>query len=120
MRRISGSPATGTAGFALTSVSGRRRVPRPAVSTSALVTSGMREEHIADRQASPRLVLDVQRAIRGEHVVRWSAPESFDGAKDAGFAAFDFDEGANRRFVDGDDGVAEPELFAHFFVAEPD
>src|SRR4051794_18440880 len=35
MRRTIGSPATGMAGFARTSVSGRSRVPRPAVRTSA-------------------------------------------------------------------------------------
>jgi hypothetical protein len=35
IRRIIGSPATGIAGFARTSVSGRSLVPRPAVRTSA-------------------------------------------------------------------------------------
>src|SRR5215475_4956973 len=38
MRRMIGSPASGMAGFARTSVSGRRRVPRPAVSTRAVLT----------------------------------------------------------------------------------
>jgi len=34
--------------------------------------------------------------------------------------ALDLDEHADRRLVDGDDGVAERVLFAVFLVAEPD
>ena len=56
MRRISGSPATGMAGLARTSVSGRSRVPRPAVRISAGKREGNRPLGTLqrDRMARPR------------------------------------------------------------------
>src|SRR6185295_19032914 len=44
IRRIIGSPATGIAGLARTSVSGRSRVPSPAVRTSARSIVGARSD----------------------------------------------------------------------------
>src|SRR5690242_15605632 len=110
MRRIIGRPATGMAGLARTSVSGRRRVPRPAVRTSACEGSceggtgsakGARsilvEQHLGGRRAARFAVAEVQRPVRIDDVVAGPAPERLGGLGNAPVAALDLDEGANRR-----------------------
>ncbi len=125
IRRMIGSPATGIAGFARTRVNGRRRVPSPAVSTSAC-EKGTRCCQRPANTMSPAgrsaflAEADEQRAIRIDDVVGRAAAERIDGRDDAAVAAFDLDERADRCFVDRDDHLVERELLAVFLVAEPD
>ena len=83
-----GSPATGRAAFARTSDSGRRRVARPAVRTSAgqvdrsIIQPDGSEHHVAVRQAVRGAMLQEQRAVGISDVVgrrscraRWRSRE---------------------------------------------
>src|SRR5688500_15882649 len=102
MRRMMGSPATGMAGLAQRSVSGRSRVPRPAASTSAAVTIGSyrsSKTHVRDRQSSFLAVAHEQRAVGVEEVVPGSPAKRRRGGRDAALAAFDFDVGPDRRLI---------------------
>src|ERR1051325_3833846 len=132
MRRASGSPATGTAGFARTSLSGRRRVPRPAVRIIALVDmvgaerappgaggSHLGEQHVGRGDAARLALEDVDAPVRIEQVIGRTAPERHRHLVNAVRAALDLDERPDRRFVDCDDHVVERELFAVLLVAEP-
>src|SRR5690349_20377729 len=130
IRRTIGSPATGTAAFARTSVSGRSRVPRPAVSISAWrnVSALSRpsqllqllEQHVRDRDAARFAVDLVQPAIRVDEVVAGSAAERLRRVGDSSVAAFDLDERPDRRFVQRQQHIVERELFAILLIAEPD
>src|SRR5262245_65639525 len=119
MRRIIGSPATGMAGFARTSVSGRRRVPSPAVRTSASRMRLVLEQHVGWGDAACFAVAQVNAAIRVEQVIGRPAPERFGGFVDAALASLDFDERSDRRLVDGHDDVVERELLAVLLISEP-
>ena len=123
MRRMIGSPATGIAGLAQTSVSGRSRVPSPAASTSACVIHGLRspvEDHVGDRQTALLAVADEQSAVGIEQVVGRLTAQRTAAVGDAALAAFDLDEGPHRRLVDGDDDVVGGELLAVLLIPEPD
>src|SRR5438876_5743445 len=123
MRRTSGTPATGTAGLASVSVTGRSLVPRPAVNASACVIIGRSagvKQHVGRFDAALLAVLHEETAVGIEDVVAGAAPEQLRRLRDAAIAAFDFNKHADRRFVDRDDAVVECELLAVLLVAEPD
>src|SRR4051794_18253325 len=124
MRAAIGSPATGIAGFARTSVSGRRRVPSPAASTSAwgggTRRSAFCEQHVTRFKAALLAFGEEERAVRGNEVVAFGAAERSGRGADAGVGPFDLDERAERRLVDRDRHVAVRELLAVLLVTEPD
>src|SRR5262245_46975047 len=124
IRRAIGTPATGMAGLARTSVSGRKRVPRPAVKTSACLgvsrLGGGVKQHVGGGEAARAPVLAEETAIRIQQVVLRPAPERFGHLVDAAIAALELDERADGGFVHGHDHVLERELFAVLLVAEPD
>src|SRR6266508_3376858 len=118
--RIIGSPATGIAGLARTSVSGRRRVPRPAVSTSAWRSRSVLEQHVGNRHAARLAINDVETAIGIDQVIVGRAAERFGHSRDAAIAALDLDKRADRRLVERDDDIVEREFFTILLIAEPD
>src|SRR6185436_15437550 len=120
VRRASGSPSTGAAALARASVSGCRRVPRPAVRTSARTLLGSPEHHVGAVEPGFLLVLQEQRAVGVYDVVGRPPSEGARHGGDARFAALDLDEHADRRLVDGDDDVLVREFLAVLLVAEPD
>src|SRR5262249_42692379 len=122
IRRIIGSPATGIAGLARISVSGLRRVPSPAVSTSACCTGRsdpLVKKHVTHRKPTLAALLAEQPTIRIEQVVARRTAERFGHVGDALRTTFDLDKHANRRLVHGDDDVLHCELFTVFLVPEP-
>ena len=119
MRWTSGSPATGSAALARTNDSGRRRVARPAVSTSAGIIPSV-NTMFAPVRPNSLAVLDEEAAIGVEDEVGRRAPERRRHGEDALFAAFDLDERADRRLVERDGDVLGRELLAVLLVAEPD
>ena len=126
MRRIIGSPATGIAGLARTSVSGRSRVPRPAVSTSAWRCSVGRRRSVSSKQHVGRSAGRGARQSTHEQArgtsrarsrpVRGRAPLR---RRRCRVAAFDLDEGPDRRLVERDDDVVEREFLAILLIPEP-
>src|SRR5947209_12082259 len=115
MRRMSGWPATGSAGLAQTSVNGRSRVPSPAASTSACMLLVV-EEHVGDRQTAFLAVTDEETPVGIEHVVGRSTAERFGRRRDAALPPFDFHVRADRRLVDGDQHIVERKFFAVLLV----
>src|SRR3954470_15603473 len=89
VRTASGSPSTGAAAFARASVRGCRRVPSPAVSTSARMLLG--EEHVAATEPARVAILQEQAAIRVEHVVVGTAAEALRHRGDPVLASLDLD-----------------------------
>ena len=117
MRRMIGSPATGIAGLAHASVSGRSRVPSPAASTSACVTHRLRYSPAKSMSVTAvRAPRSGARTGRGKSRAgsRRAAAERRGRRCDAALAAFDLDEGADRRLVDRDDDIVQRELLAVF------
>src|SRR6188768_709256 len=78
------------------------------------------EQHVGRRQALRAPVLDEERPVRVEDEVVLLSAERAGRFDDAVLIALDLDEHADRRLVDGDDGVAERVLFAVLLIAEPD
>src|SRR5688500_3160977 len=129
-RRTSGMPLTGTAALALTDVSGRSRVPRPAARISARnapsIARGSPEErgfgaehHVGRVDAAGFPMLQKEAAIGIEDVVGLRSAERRRGGLDALFASLDLDEHPDRGLVDGHDHVVVGELFAVLLVPEP-
>src|SRR5262245_28186402 len=132
MRPISTSPATGSAGLARTSESGRKRLPTPAARTSAgqpdsrlmrdssngLHAGG--EDHVLAGQAALVSMLKEEKSVRVGDVVVGRPSERGCRAVDRLLTALDFHERADGSLVDGDHDVVRAEFLSVFLVAEPD
>src|SRR5262245_2777263 len=132
IRPISPSPATGSAGLARTSDSGRKRLPTPAARTSAgqpdsrlmrdssngLHAGG--EDHVLAGQAVLVSMLKEEKSVRVGDVIVGRPSERGCSAVDRLLTALDFDERADGRLVDGDHDVVRTEFLAVLLVAEPD
>ena len=123
MRPTSGWPATGSAALARTSDSGRSRVARPAVRTSAgnhaPAASPASNSMSRARQVVRLRERHEEPAIRVEDEVGGRAAQRVGHRQDAFFRAFDFEVGADRRLVERDDDARRLELLAELLIAEP-
>src|SRR5689334_9607393 len=99
---------TGSAALARTRDRGRRRVARPAVSTSAGIMrhaarharavgerSFLAEHHVRACQPELFAMLDEEAAIRVEHEIGLCPPERLSDRENPALAAFDLDECTN-------------------------
>src|SRR4029434_2849849 len=77
------------------------------------------ENHVRAAEAVLLPVLDEQTAVGVEDEIGGAAAERARHLVDAFFAAFNLDEGADRRFIERDRDVRGGELFAVFLVPEP-
>src|SRR5262245_32348325 len=125
-RLARGVPLTGTAALARRSVSGLRRVPRPAVITSVRGGAALRprirlgKDHVGTGQAVRVAQLQEEASVRVEDVVIRRAAQRLGHGRDTLLATFDFDEHTTRRLIDRDDHILVGELLAILLVPEPD